>query len=112
MDVRRWWLAHLAAQRDCGEPQTVYCRARGLDPKYFSLWKRKLRRARSAEGPRLIPVVVKPAAAFSPTAGNTQAPTRPDGRLRMNLANGVPVCLEVSQHTLPILIRVLAELAC
>jgi len=33
----------MKAQQDSGQSQVAYCRARGLDPKYFTLWKRKLR---------------------------------------------------------------------
>ena len=38
-DIRAWWAEHLAAQRKSGQTQVAYCRARGLDPKYFTLWK-------------------------------------------------------------------------
>jgi len=38
-DVRAWWAEHLAAQGRSGQTQAAYCRARGLDPKYFTLWK-------------------------------------------------------------------------
>ena len=37
-DVRAWWAEHLAAQRKSGQTQAAYCRAQGLDPKYFTLW--------------------------------------------------------------------------
>lgn len=42
-EVRTWWAEHLTAQRKSGRTQAAYCRARGLDPKYFTLWKGKLR---------------------------------------------------------------------
>src|SRR5476651_2258488 len=62
-DIRAWWSDHLQAQRDSGQTQVAYCRARGLDPKYFTLWKRKLREERPAgrpiELPRLVPVVLR-----------------------------------------------------
>ena len=44
-EVRAWWAEHLAAQRKSGQTQAPYCRARGLDSKYFTLWKGKLREA-------------------------------------------------------------------
>jgi len=34
-DVRAWWSEHLQAQRHSGETQAEYCRARGIDAKYF-----------------------------------------------------------------------------
>lgn len=41
-DVRAWWAEHLAAQGRSGQTQAAYSRARGLDPRYFTLWKGKL----------------------------------------------------------------------
>lgn len=37
--MRAWWAEHPAAQRRSGGTQAAYCRAQGLDPKYFTLWK-------------------------------------------------------------------------
>ncbi|MBW4051346.1 MAG: hypothetical protein HIU85_07775 [Proteobacteria bacterium] len=48
-------------QRKSGQAQVAYCRARGLDPKYFTRWKGKLREAFVAP-PRRVPVVVAPSA--------------------------------------------------
>ena len=56
-DIRPWWAEHLAAQRKSGQTQTAYCRAQGLDPKYFTLGKDKLRDAAIASAPRMGPVV-------------------------------------------------------
>ena len=50
-DIRAWWAEHLQTQQDSGQSQATYCRARGLDPKYFTLWKRKLREGRAAVKP-------------------------------------------------------------
>jgi hypothetical protein len=36
-DIRAWWGEHLTAQRKSGQTQAAYCRAQGLDPKYFTL---------------------------------------------------------------------------
>lgn len=44
-EIRAWWAEHLAAQRKSGQTQVAYCGARGSDPKYFTLWKGKLREA-------------------------------------------------------------------
>ncbi len=59
-DIRAWWAEYLAAQRKSGQTQATYCRAQGLDPKYFTLWKGKLQNA----APRLVPVVVTHDRAF------------------------------------------------
>ena len=61
-DIRAWWAEHLAAQRKLGQTKAAYCRAQGLDPKYFTLWKGKLRDAEMAGPPRMVPVVVASAA--------------------------------------------------
>lgn len=60
--VRAWWSEHLRAQRHSGHTQAAYCRARGLDPKYYTLWERKFLGGRAAERdepPRLVPIVVR-----------------------------------------------------
>src|ERR1039458_8857141 len=80
-DIRAWWAEHLQVQRDCGQTQVAYCRARGLDPKYFTLWKRKLRDERAAakpvESPRLVPVVLRgDRSAPAPTAPPSGAGVR------------------------------------
>ena len=61
-DIRAWWAEHLAAQRKSGQTQVAYCRAQGLDPKYFTLWKGKLQPTAVASEPRRVPVVVAPTA--------------------------------------------------
>jgi hypothetical protein len=61
-DIRAWWAEHLAAQRKSGQTQAAYCRAQGLDPKHFSLWKGKLQATVVASAPRMVPVVVAPTA--------------------------------------------------
>ena len=60
-DIRAWWAEDLTAQPKSGQTQAAYCRAQGLDPKYFRLWKGKLRDAEMAGLPRMVPVVVAPA---------------------------------------------------
>jgi hypothetical protein len=62
VDIRAWWAEHLAAQRKSGQTQVAYCRAQGLDPKYFTLWKGKLQATAVASAPRMVPVVVAPTA--------------------------------------------------
>jgi hypothetical protein len=119
-DIRRWWAAHVKAQRDCGRSQVDYCRAQGLDPKYFTLWKRKLcdprAAAKTVESPRLIPVVVRsdrPAAVSQ--VSEVEPVSTPTGALvalRLSLGNGISVSLEVTTGLIPSLVRELASLRC
>jgi len=112
----------MKAQQDSGQSQADYCRARGLEPKYFTLWKRKLREpqvpakpAKIAEPARLVPVVVRADRAVSPS------PVRPGKRsseppamvvLRVSLGNGISLSLEVATRAIPTLVRELAALRC
>jgi hypothetical protein len=118
-DIRAWWAAHMKAQQDSGQSQVAYCRARGLDPKYFTLWKRKLRgprvSAETVEPARLVPVVVRANRTVSPS------PVRREKRssepaaivaLRLSLGNGISLSLEVATASIPTLVRELAALRC
>jgi hypothetical protein len=113
-DVRAWWSEHLQAQRHSGETQVEYCRARGIDPKYFTLWKRKLLDAAVTterdEPPRLVPVVVR-------SERGTSAPTEVSASsaavaIRLNQGNGMSVSLEVAAGALGTLVRELAAVRC
>ncbi len=77
--TRLKWQQHLDAQRASGLMQSVYCREHGLNEKYFSLWKRKLRKADSmVEFDQLPSVVKKPdAAKFIPVVvkSSTSSPS-------------------------------------
>ena len=64
-DIRAWWAEHVAAQRRSGQTQAAYCRAQGLNPKYFTLWKGKLQATAVASAPRMVPVVVAPRCAVA-----------------------------------------------
>ena len=95
-DIRVWWAAHVKAQRDSGQSQVEYCRARDLDPKYFTLWKRKLRdprvSAKTVESDCLVPVVVRaertvPAPAVPRAKSPHEAPVIV--ALRLSLGNGI-----------------------
>lgn len=57
-DLRARWAEHLAAQRKSGQTQGTYCRAQGLDPKYFTPWKGKLQSIAVASASRMVPAVV------------------------------------------------------
>jgi hypothetical protein len=109
-DVRAWWSVHVQAQQRSGQTPVEYCQARGIDPKYLALWKRKLMEAPVAsernEPPRLVPVVVRSERAMS-------SPTRVSAAsaavaIRLNLGNGMSVSLEVASGALVTLVRELA----
>jgi hypothetical protein len=115
-DIRAWWSVHLQAQRTSGQTQAAYCRARGLDPKYFTLWKRKSIEGRAVaerdEPPRLVPVVVRSersALAPKPTDANASSTAV---AIRLNLGNGLSLSLEVARGSIPALVRELASVTC
>jgi len=114
-DVRAWWSEHLRAQQHCGQTQAEYCRARGIDPKYFTLWKRKLLDASVAtereEPARLVPVVVRSERAIS-AATEVDASGAAAVAIRLNLGNGMSLSLEVAAGTLASLVRELAAVRC
>ncbi len=115
-DVRVWWAQHLAAQRSSGRNQAAYCRARGLDPKYFTLWKRKLLAlpvTPAVERPQLVPVTVRAERIKTArgTEGDRPLPTS-FVALRLSLGNGMSLSLEVTIGVLPTLVRELAAVRC
>jgi hypothetical protein len=115
-DIRAWWAEHLQAQRESGQTQVVYCRSRGLDPKYFTLWKHKLLDARAAAGlgerPQLVPVVVRTErATFAPDRSETNASSAVVA-IRLNLGNGISLSLEVATGSISTLVRELAAVRC
>jgi hypothetical protein len=118
-DIRAWWAAHLKAQQDSGQSQVAYCRARGLDPKYFTLWKRKLREPQGSgetiEPARLVPVVVRAHKPVSPSkVAQEKRASEPATvvALRLSLGNGISLSLEVATGSIPALVRELAGLRC
>ena len=118
-DIRAWWAAHMKAQQDSGQSQVAYCRARGLDPKYFTLWKRKLREPRGSGGTiepvRLVPVVVRANRTVSPSPVHREKRSSEPAAiaaLRLSLGNGISLSLEVATGSIPALVRELAGLRC
>ena len=118
-DIRAWWAAHLKAQQDSGQSQVAYCRARGLDPKYFTLWKRKLREPRGSgetvEPARLVPVVVRANRTVSPSPVRQEKQSSEPAAivaLSLSLGNGISLSLEVATASIPALVRELAGLRC
>ncbi len=118
-DIRAGWAEHLQAHRDSGQSQADYCRARGLDPKYFTRWKRKLRDERptpkSVDSPRLVPVVLRGSrSAPAPRAPRSEPSSVPAAviAIRLNLGNGISLSLEVATGAIPTLVRELAAVRC
>ena len=111
-DIRAWWAEHVAAQRKSGQTQAAYCRAQGLDPKYFTLWKGKLRDAEMAGPPSMVPVVVAPATK-PPVPATLERPISSSVvSVRRSLANGMSLSLEIAPAALPALVRERAGLRC
>ena len=114
-EIRAWWAEHLAAQRKSGQTQVAYCGARGSDPKYFTLWKGKLREAAVAT-PRMVPVVVTPSAeppVVNPVPADPETtPASAVVCLRLFLGNGMSVSLEIAPGALPAVVRELSRLRC
>jgi hypothetical protein len=114
-DVRAWWRERLVAQRQSGQTQVAYCEAQGLDPTYFSMWKRRLARdsavpVSASRPPRptlaLVPVVRK-------QTGGAGSPSAEPLAIRIILRNGLCVALEIpSLHNLPSLLGELAQTPC
>jgi hypothetical protein len=109
----------MKAQQDSGQSQVAYCRARGLEPKYFTLWKRKLREPQGSgetiEPARLVPVVVRAHKAVSPSkVAREKRSSEPAtmAAIRLSLDYGISLSLEVASGSIPALVRELAGLRC
>src|SRR5262249_37288216 len=99
-EVRAHWRAHVEAQGASGQTQTAYCREHGLEPKYFSVWKGKLKRfAHSASTPpavtaatdsavQLVPLIIK-------RTSDTDLATADSLTLHVKLANGLSVAISL-----------------
>ncbi len=116
-DIRTWWSEHLVSQVSSGQSQVDYCRARGLDQKYFTLWKRKLREQPLASGgARLVPVTLKPSAMSMPSRPILRSADELAAAsaisLRLSLGSGLTVSLEIALAALPTVLRELASLRC
>jgi hypothetical protein len=119
-DIRAWWAEHLAAQRASGKTQVAYCQARRLDPKYFTLWKRKLRdepaRTKPIEPSRFVPVVIRGERTLAPASrkpcSEGASLSSASVAIRLNLGNGMSMSLELAAGALPALVRELASVRC
>ena len=119
---RAQWRQHLMAQAASGLTQAAYCREYGLNEKYLSLWKRKLRaptevpaNATADIAPAFIPVVVKRTRSAlsleSARAAHQVSRLADAGSLiiKATLRNGV--ALEVSGSSATALLPLLSSLA-
>ena len=113
---RTWWRNHLQAQTESGQTQAAYCRTHGLDPRYFTRWKGKLRpnRGKVVRGSsvRLVPVVIRSERALSGPATCESSSTPTAVPIRLNLGNGMSMSLELAARELPALLRELVSVRC
>ncbi len=113
-EARDRWHQHVIAQRASGQTQVSYCRAQGLDPSYFSMWKRRLGTpgavpSRARRSMRLVPLVVKTASESVPCTALTVEPIS----MHLTLRNGLSVSLRIpSLGSIPVLLNGLADLSC
>lgn len=115
-EVRGKWAAHVAAWRACGGRQSDYCRERGLDPKYFSIWKGRLgARAAAGEPARLAPTLVPIVVTAAPRDLALDARTNRDAEFSVGvtLPNGIALNIRLpSVRALPPLVAELSRLSC
>ncbi len=111
-DIRAWWAEQLAAERKSGQTQAAYWRAHGLDPKYFTLWKGKLRDAEMAGLPLMVPVVI--ASATEPPVPSMLGKPISSSVVSVLLAlgNGMTLSFDIAPAALPALVRERAGLRC
>ncbi len=107
-EARGRWRKHVVAHRASGQTQVAYCRAHGLDPSYFSMWKRKLG-AVADRSMHLVPLVVKAASGSAECAASRAESIS----VRLTLRNGLSVSLRMpSLSGISVLLSELAELPC
>jgi hypothetical protein len=114
------WRSHREAQRASGQTQVAYCRRHGLDPRHFSVWKSKLKRAEgtapAANGPtkgsglRMVPVVIRSGSG----AGVVSHVGAPEPlTIHLQLSNGLSVSMTLAGvGRLPSVLEHLARTAC
>ena len=110
-EARGRWRKHVVAHRASGQTQVRYCRAHGLDPSYFSMWKRKLAApgAVASRAMHLVPLVVKSVRASAACTDSAAEPIS----MYLTLRNGLSVSLRMpSVSGITLLLSELAELSC
>jgi hypothetical protein len=122
-EVRAKWGAHVSAWQSGGGRQSEYCRERGLDPKYFSIWKGRLLRAGATHSnlapsqtapplPGLVPVRMKPAR-IDELVGRPGPLGDVEFGLGVTLPNGIALNFRLpSVRALPPLLAELSRLSC
>lgn len=123
--ARAKWQQYLTTQQTSGQSQATYCRTHGLNPKYFSLWKRELKlmaeplpareRPQAKAADVFIPVTVTstPLPATSDTRPAEPGTPPLDLMLKATLCNGLTVELALgSAETLVPVLTQLAALPC
>lgn len=106
-EARGRWHKHVVRQRVSGQTQVAYCRAQGLDPSYFSMWKRRLAApgAVASRSMHLVPLVVKRAPESTACTESIS--------IHLTLRNGLSVSLRMpSLSSVPMMLSELAELPC
>lgn len=115
-DKRTWWRNHLQAQSESGQTQAAYCRTHGLDPRYFTRWKGKLRPNRGTavrgSAARLVPVVIRSERAPSGPVTCESSSTSTAVPIRLNLGNGMSLSMELAAGALAIFVRELVSVRC
>jgi hypothetical protein len=110
------WRAHVEGQRASGQTQKAYCRAHGLCPRYFCVWRKKLLapalrgapavRATEASKLQLVPVVIRKNS--DADCSSVDALT-----LQVTLPNGLSISLSLlSVDQLPSVLELLAATRC
>jgi hypothetical protein len=113
-EARGRWRKHVIAHRASGQTQVAYCRAHGLEPSYFSVWKRKLAAlgavaSGASRSMHLVPLVVKAA----PGSVECAASRAEAISMRLTLRNGLSVSLRMpSLSSVSSLLTELADLPC
>jgi hypothetical protein len=114
-EARSRWHKHVVAQCESGQTQVAYCRARGLDPSYFSMWKRKLAvqgtvaSSSASRSMRLVPLAVKTV----PESADRSVSMAEPISMHLTLRNGLSVSLRVpTLSSIPVLLNELAQLPC
>jgi hypothetical protein len=95
------WRGRIAAQSRSGLSALAYCAREGVSPKSFYAWRRRLKLAKSNDGPPLFVPVELPAGSLSAT------------NVRIELPGGVALVLpeNVSQERLVSILRAVLEAA-
>lgn len=119
--TRAKWQQHISTQASSGVKQSVYCREHGLNAKYFSLWKRRLRvpsdveaSAATDRAPAFIPVIVKPTRSSAARVAHPAVSPTETGSLiiKATLRNEVAIEVHMTSSGVLSMLTQLAQLPC